>query len=155
MLILDRHFRCSYFAGVLMTKLECTIDWAPLQIPTLTFLTHPAPPSPTPGAWTQQQNENYVQYIFYLLFVRTHTKFGIKILELTWKSKFNYIWPHPKVTILTLGWKFYLHSVRLVIPVNLMCHIRMFGKNDPLGTPCAPKSNPGASPRRQNENLVW
>ena len=27
------------------------------------------------------QNENSVQYIFYLLFVRTHTKFGIKIFE--------------------------------------------------------------------------
>ena len=24
------------------------------------------------------------EYDFYLLFVRTHTKFGIKILELTW-----------------------------------------------------------------------
>ena len=44
-------------------------------------LTHPAPPSPTPGALPQQQNEHSVQYVFYLLFVRTHTKFGIKILE--------------------------------------------------------------------------
>ena len=44
----------------------------------------PAPTSPTPRAWPQQQNENSVQYVFYLLFVRTHTKFGIKILELTW-----------------------------------------------------------------------
>ena len=42
----------------------------------------PAPPSPTPGAWPQQQNENSVRYVFYLLFVRTHTKFGIKIFEI-------------------------------------------------------------------------
>ena len=38
----------------------------------------PAPPSPTPGAWPQQDNEKSVQYVFYLLFVRMHTKFGIK-----------------------------------------------------------------------------
>ena len=38
-----------------------------------------------PGAKSQQQNENSVQYIFYLLFVRTSTKFGIKLLDL----KFN------------------------------------------------------------------
>ena len=63
------------------------------QIPTLNSFTHPAPPSPTPGAWPQQRNENSVQYVFYLLFVRTHTKFGIKILELTWWSKFNDILP--------------------------------------------------------------
>ena len=40
--------------------------------------------------------------------------------------KFNYIWPHPKVTSLTLGWKFYLHSVLLVIPVDLICHMTIF-----------------------------
>ena len=44
-------------------------DGAPSQIPTLKFLTHPAPQGP------QQQNENSVQYDFYLLFERTHTKF--------------------------------------------------------------------------------
>ena len=36
------------------------------------------------------------------------------------------LWPYPKVTSLTLGWKFYLHSVLLVILVNLICHIIMF-----------------------------
>ena len=33
-------------------------------------------------AWPWQQNENSVQYVSYLLFVRTHTKFGIKIFEI-------------------------------------------------------------------------
>ena len=53
-------------------------------------------------------------------------------------------WPHPKVTSLTLGWKWYLHSVLLVIPVNLICHMTMFEKKKfyPLGTPIAPKSHP-------------
>ena len=45
----------------------------------LSFFDPPSTPSPTP-----EQIDNSVQYVFYLLFVRTHTKFGIKILELTW-----------------------------------------------------------------------
>ena len=48
----------AIFVHVNKTKLECAVDGAPSQIPTLMFLTHPAPPSPTPGAWPQQQNEN-------------------------------------------------------------------------------------------------
>ena len=35
-----------------------------------------------PGALPWQQNENSVQYVFYILFMRTHTKFGIKIFEI-------------------------------------------------------------------------
>ena len=35
-----------------------------------------------PGAWPWQQNENSVQYNFYLLFMKIHTKFGIKIFEI-------------------------------------------------------------------------
>ena len=33
------------------------------------------------------------------------------------------LWPHPKVTSLTLGWKFYLHSVafRMKIPSDMFC----------------------------------
>ena len=45
-------------------KWECTVDGAPSQTPTLKFLTHRHPPSPTPGAWPQQQNENSVQYAY-------------------------------------------------------------------------------------------
>ena len=62
-------------------KIECTVDGVPSQIP---IFDPPITPSPTLGAWPEQQNENSVQYVFYLLFVRTHTKIGIKILELTW-----------------------------------------------------------------------
>ena len=53
------------------------------------------------------------------------------------------LWPHPKVTSLTIGRKFYLHFV-LVIPVDLICHMTMFDTKlpPPLGTPCAPKSHP-------------
>ena len=32
----------------------------------------------------------------------------------------------PKVASLTLGWKFYLHSVLLITPVDLICHMTMF-----------------------------
>ena len=45
--------------------------WAPLS-----------PQSPTPGACPRHHNENSIQYVLYLLFVRTHTKFGIKIFEI-------------------------------------------------------------------------
>ena len=41
----------------------------------------PVPPSPTPGAWPRGQNKNPVWYVSFLLFVRTHTKFRIKIFE--------------------------------------------------------------------------
>ena len=43
---------------------------------------NPVPQSPTPGAWPSRQNINPVWYILYLSFVRTHTKFGLKIFEI-------------------------------------------------------------------------
>ena len=68
------------------------------------------------------------------------------------------LWPHLKVTSLTLGWKFYLHSVLLVIPVDLIYHMTLFEKKFFLApwAPPAPQSpTPGAWPREQNENPVW
>ena len=62
-----------------------------------------------------------------------------------WNWHVNDIWPRPKVTILTLGWKCYLHFVLLVIPDDLICYITMFKKKlfDPLGThPQCPKVPP-------------
>ena len=48
-----------------------------------------APTSPTP----MQQNKNPVWYVSYLLFVKTHTLFGIKkALKLTLLLKYNNIW---------------------------------------------------------------
>ena len=43
---------------------------------------HPTPQSPTPGAWPRRHDANPVWYVLYLLFVRTHTQFGIKIFEI-------------------------------------------------------------------------
>ena len=53
-------------------------------------------------------------------------------------------WPCPKVTSLTLGWKFYLHSVLLVIPVDFIYHMTMFEKKFfwPPGHPQRPKVPP-------------
>ena len=69
------------------------------------------------------------------------------------------LWPRPKVTSLTLGWKFYLHSVLLVIPVDLIDHMTMIEKKNFFLThwaPPAPQSpTPGAWPRGQNKNPVW
>ena len=39
--------------------------------------------------------------------------------------------------LMTLGWKFYLHSVLLVIPVDLICHMTMFEKK--FFNPSAPQ----------------
>ena len=58
----------------------------------------------------EEQNENPIWYVLYLSFVRTHTKFGIKIFEIDFVIEIKWyltFWPHPKVTSLTLGWKFY------------------------------------------------
>ena len=46
------------------------------------------PPSPTPGAWPRQRNENPVWYDLYLSFVRRHTKFGLKIFEIDFVIEF-------------------------------------------------------------------
>ena len=61
-------------------KLECAVDGAPSQIPTLKFLNHPAPKVPHLGHDSSNRLiiDSSVQYVFYLLFVRTHIKFGIK-----------------------------------------------------------------------------
>ena len=42
----------------------------------------PPLPSPNPGAWPRCKNKNSIRYVFYLLFVRAHTKFGIKTFEI-------------------------------------------------------------------------
>ena len=38
-----------------------------------------APQSPTHEAWPRRPNEDPVWYVLHLLFVRRHTKFGLKI----------------------------------------------------------------------------
>ena len=41
--------------------------WGAIANPQAKVFDPPAPPSPTPGAWPQQQNKNSVQYIFFYL----------------------------------------------------------------------------------------
>ena len=88
----------------------------------LKFLT-PSSPRPTPGAWPRSQNENSGWYILCILFVSTQTNFGTKIFEIYFANEMSWyltFWPHPKVTSLTLWCKFYLHSVLLITPYNLI-----------------------------------
>ena len=40
--------------------------WGAIANPHAKVFDSPSTPSPTPGAWPQQQNENSVQYVFYL-----------------------------------------------------------------------------------------
>ena len=56
--------------------------WGAIANPHAKALDSPSTLQSHPGAWPWQQNENSVQYVFYILFVRTHTKFGIKIFEI-------------------------------------------------------------------------
>ena len=48
----------------------------------------------------------------------------------------------PKVTSSILGWQFYLHSVLLHIPVDLICYMTMFEFFWPPRHPSIPKSDP-------------
>ena len=50
----------------------------------------------------------------------------VNILNNRLRTEVLTFWPHLKVTSLTLGWKFYLHFVLLVIPVDLICQMTMF-----------------------------
>ena len=69
---------------LMANKTRMRSRWGAIANPHAKVFDSPAPPSPTLGAWPQQQNKNSVQYVFYLLLVRTHTKFSIKSLKLTW-----------------------------------------------------------------------
>ena len=66
-------------------------------------------------------------------------------------------WSHPKITSLTRGWKFYLHSVLLVILVDLIYNMTMFEKNNliPWALPAPQSPIPGEWPSGQNINPVW
>ena len=60
------------------------------------------PPSPTPRAWPRRQNKNPFWYVLYLSFVRTHTKFGIKIFEIDFVIEIKWyltFWPLPRAPV--------------------------------------------------------
>ena len=105
----------------------------------------PAPQSPTPGARPQQQNENSVQYVFYLLFVRTHAKFGIK--NRNWHGNRNLI----MFDLLTSpqGHQFD-HRTKNLLVFCSACHPRQFNMphdhvwKKKFGPPWAP---PGGAPK--------
>ena len=56
--------------------------WGAIANPHANTFDSPSTLQSHPWALPWQQNENSVQYVFYLLFVRTHTKFGIKVFEI-------------------------------------------------------------------------
>ena len=95
-------------------------------------------------AWPWQQNENSVQYVSYLLFVRTHTKFGIKIFEIDMLMIFDLL-TSPQRHQFDPRMKMLLAFCSACHPHRFdMLHDHVWKKIffDPLGTPSAPKSHP-------------
>ena len=118
--------------------------WGAIANPLAKVFDSPSTPQSHPGAWPWQQNENSVQYVFYLLFVRTHTKFGIKIFEIDMLKIFDLLTSHQ-------GHQFHPRMKMLLAfcsarhpPQFDMLHDHVWKKNclTPLGTPSAPKSHP-------------
>ena len=114
--------------------------------------------TPSPGAWSRQQNENSVQYVFYLLFVSTHAKFGLKkwnwhgnqnliIFDLLTSLKGHQFDPSMKISLSFWSARY---PRQLIWYATWPCL-----KIDPLGTPAPQSPIPGAWPRWQNENPVW
>ena len=112
-------------------QLERAVDGAPSQIPTRSSFWTPAPQFPS-----RSHNENTGSICdMCLSFICENTEFGIKIFEIDFVNEISWhltFWPHPKVTSLTQGWKFHLHSVLLITLVNLICHVTMFNFLTPL-----------------------
>ena len=131
--------------------------WGAIVNPHAKVFDSPSTPESHPGAWPSQQNENSVQYIFYLLFVRTHTKFGIKIFEIDMLMIFDLLTSpqghqfDPRMKIL-LAFCSARHPRRFD-----MLHDHVWKKNclTPWVPPVPKSSTPGAWPRRQNKNPVW
>ena len=58
--------------------------WGAIANPHAEIFYPPSTPKSHPWVMTPATESNSVQYVFNILFVRTHTKIGINILELTW-----------------------------------------------------------------------
>ena len=139
-------------------ELECAVDGAPSQIPTLKFLTPQHPQVPPLG----HDPSNRIKILFNIIsFICENThKVWYKNLW-NWHGIWNLMlfdfWPHPKVTSLTLGWKFYLHSVLLSSPsiwyATWPC-LKFFFLT-PWAPPAPVSPIPGGWPRGQNENPIW
>ena len=133
--------------------------WGAIANPhTEVFFIHPAPPSRMPGSWPQQQNQNSVQYVYNILFVRTHTKNGIKsknwhgslnlmIFDLLTLPQGHQFDPRMKTLLAFCSVR---HPRRFDMPHD---HVWIF--LTPLDTPAPQSPTPWAWPRRHNANPVW
>ena len=104
----------------------------------------PVPQSPTPGAWPKHQNKYPIWYVLYLSFVRTHTKFGIKIVEIDMLMIFDLL-TSPQGHQFDPRMKMLLAFCSCRHPHRFdMLHDNVWKKYclTPLGTPSAPKSHP-------------
>ena len=136
--------------------------WGAIANPHSQVFNPPEPQSPIHSWGMTQVIERKFLSICFMPFICENTnKVWYKNLwNWLWKWNMSWyltFWPHPKVTSLTLGWKFYLHSVLLIIPINLKCHMIMFEKKcfwPLLAPPGPPSPTPGAWLWRQNKNPI-
>ena len=132
-------YTCLTFSWTVQLKLELehAVDEAPSQIPMLKFLTPSAPQVPPLRHDTDNRMKTLFN-MFCIFYLWEHSKSLVKNLW-NWHGNRNLmifdLLTHSKVTSLTLGWKFYLHSVLLIIPVDLICHMPIFD----FFTPWAPQ----------------
>ena len=117
--------------------------WGAIANPHAKVFDSPSTLQSHPGAWPWKQNENSVQYVFYLLFVRTHTKFGIKIFEIDMLMIFDLL-TSPQGHQFDPRMKMLLAFFSARHPRRFdMLHDHVWKKMfDPLGTRSAPKSHP-------------
>ena len=113
---------------MLKCQQERAVDGAPSRIPMLIFLTPPAPRSPTSG----HDLGNRMKILFntfsiFFIFVRTHTKFGIKIFEIDMLMIFDLL-TSPQGHQFDPRMKMLLAFCSARIHVNLICYMTMFEK---------------------------
>ena len=138
--------RLFWIPTVYKVTLECALDGAQSQIPTLKFL-NPQHPKSHPLGMTQATEWKFSLICFISLICENTHKVCYKHLWnwlCNWNQMIFDLLTSPKGHQFDPGWKFYLHPVCLIIPVNLICNMTMLKKKKfgPLPTPAAPKSHP-------------
>ena len=105
------------------------------------------PCAPKSHPWGMTQGTEWKSHLISFICENTH-KVWYKNLW-NWHGNRNLmifdLWPHPKVTSLTLGRKFYLYFALLVIPVDLIYHMTILEKKRifwPSWHPLRPKVPP-------------
>ena len=113
----------SSMLGIIQSKTRVRSRWRAIVNPHAKVFDSPSNPKSHPGACPWQQNENSVQCVFYLLFVRTHTKFGMKIFEIDLLVMFDLFTSpqghqfHPRMKML-LAFCSACHSCRFDMPLD-------------------------------------